>query len=72
MVETGVIALMLAFQGVAALPVVVASFVVNGAMFLFLFQALPGGRSLPVPELEAVMVVTVSAEARFRRRRGKN
>jgi hypothetical protein len=27
---------MLAFQGVAALPVVVASFVVNGAMFLFL------------------------------------
>jgi hypothetical protein len=41
-------------------------------MFLFLFQALPGGRSLPVPELEAVMVVTVSAEARFRRRRGKN
>jgi hypothetical protein len=42
---------MLAFQGVAALPVVVAQFVVNGAMFLFLFQALPGGRSLPAPEL---------------------
>ena len=53
MVEAGVVALMLAFQGVAALPVVVAQFVVNGAMFLFLFQALPGGRSLPVPELEA-------------------
>ena len=51
MVEAGVVALMLAFQGVAALPVVVAQFVVNGAMFLFLFQALPGGRSLPVPEL---------------------
>jgi hypothetical protein len=44
-------ALMLVFQGVAALPVVVAQFVVNGALFLFLFQALPGGRSLPVPEL---------------------
>jgi hypothetical protein len=41
-------------------------------MFLFLFQALPGGGSLPVPELEAVMVVTVSAEARLRRRRHKN
>ena len=48
---------MLAFQGVAALPVGVDQFVVNGAMFLFLFQALPGGRSLPVPDLEAVMVV---------------
>ena len=54
---------MLAFQGVASLPVVVAQFVVNGAIFLFLFQALTGGRSLPVPELEAVMVVTISAEA---------
>ena len=71
-VEPVVVALDLAFQGVAALPVIVARFVVNGARFLFLFQALPGGRSLPVPELEAVMVVTVSAEARFRRRRGKN
>ena len=71
-VEAGVVAQMLAFQGVPALPVVVAQFVVNGAMFLFLFQALPGGRSLPVPDLEVVMVVTVRAEARFRRRRGKN
>ena len=71
-VESGVVALILAFQGVAALPVVVAQFVVNGAMFLFSFQALPGGRSLPVPELEAVMVVTVSAEAWLRRRRRKN
>jgi len=50
-VDAGVVALMLAYQGVAALPVVVAQFVVNGAMFLFLFQVLPGGRSLLVPEL---------------------
>jgi hypothetical protein len=70
-VEAGVVALMLAFQGVAALPVVVAQFVVNGAMFLFFFQALPGGRSLPAPEMEAVMVVTVSAAARLWRRRRK-
>ena len=41
-------------------------------MFLFLFQALPGGESLPVPELEAVMVITVSAEARLRRHRRIN
>jgi len=50
-VEAGVVAMVLAFQGVAALPVAVAQFVVNGAMFLFSFQALPGGWSLPVPEL---------------------
>jgi|ERR1035441_7907503 hypothetical protein len=71
-VEAGVVALMLPFQDIAALPVGVDQFVVNGAMFLFLFQALPGGKSLPVPELEAVMVVTVSTEARLRRRRHKN
>ena len=47
----GVAALVLAFQGIAELPVVVAQFVVSGAMFLFLFQALLGGRSLPVPKL---------------------
>ncbi len=72
MVEADVVALGLPFQGDVALPVVVAQFVVNGAMFLFLFQALPGGKSLPVPELEAVMVVTVRAEARLQRRRHKN
>ena len=33
-------------------------------MFLFLFQALPGGRSLPVPVLEAVIVVTETANTR--------
>jgi hypothetical protein len=33
-VEAGVVALMLAFQGAAAFPVVVARFVVNRAMFL--------------------------------------
>jgi hypothetical protein len=71
-VEAGVVALMLAFQGVAALSVVVAQFVVNGAMFLFPFQALPGDRPRLVPELEAVMVVTVSAEAPLQRRRRKN
>ena len=41
MVEAGVVALVLAFQSV------VAQFVVNGTMFLFSFQALPGARSLP-------------------------
>jgi hypothetical protein len=41
---------MFAFQGVAAFSVIVAQFVVNSAMFLS-FQALPGGRPLPVPNL---------------------
>jgi hypothetical protein len=50
-VEAGVVVLMLLFQGIAAPPVVVAQFVVNGVMFLFSFQALLGGRSLPAPEL---------------------
>ena len=57
---------MLAFQGVAALPVVVAQFVVNGTMFLFSLQALTGVGSLLVPDLEAVMMVTVSAAVRLR------
>ena len=70
-VDAGVVALMLAFHGVAALSVVVAQFVVNGAMFLFLFQALSGRWSLPAPELEAVMMVTVSAVARLRRQIGR-
>ena len=45
---------MLAFQGVTTLPVDVGRFVVNGAKFLFSFQALPGGRLLPVPVLAAL------------------
>ena len=49
-VDAGVVVLMFAFQGVAAFSVIVAQFVVNGAMFLS-FQALPGGRPLPVREL---------------------
>jgi len=47
----GVVDLVLAIQGLAALPVIVVQIIVNGAMFLFSFQALPGGWSLPVPEL---------------------
>ncbi|MGD0411724.1 MAG: hypothetical protein ABSC18_08445 [Verrucomicrobiota bacterium] len=50
LVEAGVVALALAFQGVASLPVVVAQFVVNGAMFLLSFQALSGGWNFPTPE----------------------
>ena len=49
-IDAGVVVLMFAFQGVVAVPVIVAQFVVNGAMFLS-FQALPGGRPLPVPNL---------------------
>jgi hypothetical protein len=51
LIGVGVVARVLAFQDVAMLLVVVAQFVVNGAMFLFSFQALPSGRLLPVPGL---------------------
>ena len=47
MVEAGVVALVLAFHGVAALSVVAARFVVNGAMFRFFYSDLcPPGQPL--------------------------
>jgi hypothetical protein len=46
-VEAGAVALVRAFQGVAALPVVVTQFVVNGAMFLFLFPSAAGRQVAP-------------------------
>jgi hypothetical protein len=62
-IEAGVVALLLAFRGAATFPVFVGYFVLNGAVFLFLFQPLlVGSRSLPVPALEA-MVVLVDAAA---------
>jgi hypothetical protein len=63
---------MLAFQGVAALPIVVARFGVTGAIFLFSFQALPGGWRSRCRSLEAVTAATVSAVARRQHRRLKN
>jgi len=57
-VEAGVVSLLLAFRGAAALPVFVASFILNGAVFLFLFQPLlVGSRTLPVPVLEGMVVL---------------
>ena len=57
-VEAGVVALLLAFRGAAALPVFVGYFVLNGAAFLFLFQPLlVGSRSVPLPVLEALVVL---------------
>lgn len=57
-VEAGVVALLLAFQGVATLQVFAAYFILNGAVFLFLFQPLlMGNRSIPLIALEAMVVV---------------
>src|SRR6266478_6601131 len=51
-VEAAVVALLLAFRGAAALPVFVGYFILNGAVFLFLFQPLlMGSRSPPVAVL---------------------
>jgi hypothetical protein len=57
-IEAGVVALLLAFRGVAPLRVFIAYFIVNAAVFLFLFQPLlEGSKSLPVPVLELLVVL---------------
>ena len=61
-VEAGIVALLLSFRGAAALPVFVGYFVLNGAVFLFLFQPLlVGSQSLPVPVLEGMVVLADAA-----------
>jgi hypothetical protein len=57
-VEAGIIALLLAFRGVAPLRVFVAYFAANAAVFFFLFQPLLMGSSdPPVLALEALVVL---------------
>ena len=57
-VEAAVVALLLTFRGAAPLRVFVAYFVLNGAVFLFVFQPLlVGSSSLPVPILEVLVVL---------------
>jgi hypothetical protein len=61
-VEAGVVALLLAFRGAAALPLFAGYFVLNGAVFLFLFQPLlVSSHSLPVPLLESLVVLVDAA-----------
>jgi hypothetical protein len=61
-VEAGLVALLLALRGAAVLPVFVAYFILNSAVFLFLFQPLlTGSGSLPVPVLEAMVVLVDGA-----------
>jgi hypothetical protein len=55
-VEAGIVALLLAFRGMAPLRVFGAYFVINLAVFLFVFEPLLERRWLPVPGLEAVVV----------------
>ena len=60
--EAGIVALLLAYRGAAALPVFVGYFVLNSAVFLFLFQPLlVGSRSLPVPVLKGMVVLAAAA-----------
>jgi len=62
LVEAGVVALLLAFRGAAAFPVFVAYFILNGAVFLFVFQPLLVGRKSPqVAVLEALVVLIDAA-----------
>jgi hypothetical protein len=57
-VEAGIVALLLACRGVAPLRIFIADFVANAAVFFLLFQPLlRGSNSLPVPELELLVVL---------------
>lgn len=57
-VEAGVVALLLAFRGVAPLRVFIGYFIANAAVFIFLFQPLlMGSNSPPVLALEALVVL---------------
>lgn len=64
-VEAGVVAFLLAFRGVAVLRMFAAYFVLNGAVFLFLFQPLLTGSGASVPTLEALVVVVDAAVIRL-------
>ncbi len=57
-VEAGVVALLLAFWGVAPFRVFMGYFIANAAVFFFLFQPLLGGSNdPPVLALEALVVL---------------
>lgn len=61
-IDAGVVALLLAFRGAAALPVFVGYFVLSGAVFLFLFQPLlvAASRVVPAGSLGASLPILVS------------
>jgi len=57
-VEAAIVALLLAFRGVAPLRIFIADFFANAAVFFLLFQPLlKGGNSFPVLELELLVVL---------------
>ena len=57
-IEAGVVALLLAFRGIAPLRVFMAYFVANAAVFFFVFQPLlEASSSPPVLALEALVVL---------------
>jgi hypothetical protein len=61
-VESGIVALLLAFRGAAALPVFFAYLILNGGVFLFLFEPLLiGSKSLPIVVLEAIVILVDGA-----------
>jgi hypothetical protein len=65
-VEAGIVALLLAFRGTAALPVFAGYFVLNCGVFLLLFQPLLNGNwSLPVPVLEAIVLLVDAASIKL-------
>ena len=60
-VEAGVVTLLLVFRGMEALPIFLAYFVINGVVFLLVFQPLvTGSESPPMPAL-AIMIVLIDS-----------
>ncbi len=55
--EAGVVALLLVFRGVAPLRIFLVYFVANAAVFFLLSQAMLNSGKIPVPALEAVVVL---------------
>ena len=64
-VEAGIVALLLAFRGLAPLRAFAAYFIGNALIFFFVFQPLLGREWLPIPVLELLVVLIDTLMIRF-------
>ena len=64
-VEAGIVALLLAFRGLAPLRAFAAYFIGNALIFFFVFQPLLGRETLPIPALELLVVLIDALMIKF-------
>ena len=64
-VEAGIVALLLAFRGLAPLRAFAAYFIGNALIFFFVFQPLLGREWLPIPALESLVVLIDALMIKF-------